>query len=483
MVFSSPIFIYLFLPIILALYFLVGRRARNVLLLGGSLFFYTWGEQKFVLVILVSIVFNYFFGLLIDHFHGVRNSKVILTLAVIFNIGLLGIFKYANFLVDNLNWVFSIFEIQAIELQPIHLPIGISFFTFQALSYVIDVYRQEAHVQKNPFHTALYISFFPQLIAGPIVRYHDIATQIIDRTINREGFALGIRRFIIGLGKKVLIANTVAVPADAIFAIPGNQLTPGLAWLGIICYGLQIYFDFSGYSDMAIGLGHMFGFKFLENFNYPYISQSIQEFWRRWHISLSTWFRDYLYIPLGGNRRSSLRVYLNLVTVFFLVGLWHGASWNFVIWGFYHGLFLTIERLGFTKWLFSWWKPIRHIYVLLAVLVGWVFFRAETLQQSLAMLAAMSGFANSFGLEYTVALYLDTTVILALIIGIIGSTPIVTYWNQWWTKVTTSRTQQTAIMLNGLSDVAGIAAMMLVFLLSSMQLAAQTHNPFIYFRF
>jgi alginate O-acetyltransferase complex protein AlgI len=483
MIFSSPFFLFLFLPVVLGIYFLIPKRAGNIFLLGASLFFYAWGEQEYVLVLIVSISFNYAFGLLVGRWHNTRRGKRILTIAIVFNIGLLIIFKYANFLVDSLNVALQAVGLQSIELQPIHLPIGISFFTFHALSYVIDISRLRVNAQKNPIRIALYITMFPQLIAGPIVRYHDIASQIVTRIVTREGFADGVRRFIVGLGKKVLIANIVAVPADAIFAIPTDELTPGLAWLGIVCYTLQIYFDFSGYSDMAIGLGHMFGFTFLENFNYPYISQSIQEFWRRWHISLSNWFRDYLYIPLGGSRVSPQRTYFNLITVFFLCGLWHGASWTFAFWGLYHGLFMVIERLSFGRWLSALWSPLRHIYALLTVMIGWVFFRSSTLEQAWFMITAMFGFANGSGIKYSVNLYLDTVTILAILVGIACSTPILNYFTNWWSDRATSHPGKVSGLLIGIFDLGNIAILMLVFLLSAMQLAAGTHNPFIYFRF
>jgi len=319
MVFSSPIFLFLFLPIVLAVNFLLPIRLRNLWLLIMSLIFYGWGEPRFVLVMIASIVVNFALGLWVDRVRGRPAARRVMALGIALNIGLLAVYKYANFAVDNLNTVLAALGAAPIPLAPIALPIGISFFTFQAFSYVIDVERRDGPVQKNPLDVALFVSLFPQLIAGPIVRYRDVAAQIVERTIAREGFTRGVERFLIGLGKKMLIANTVAVPADAIFAIPADQLTAGVAWLGVVCYALQIYYDFSGYSDMAIGLGLMLGFHFLENFNYPYISRSMTEFWRRWHISLSTWFRDYLYIPLGGNQRAPARTYFNLVVTFFSV--------------------------------------------------------------------------------------------------------------------------------------------------------------------
>lgn len=381
MLFSSIIFLFQFLPLCLLLYFLAGKRLRNLLLLIASLVFYAWGESYYVLLMLVSILVNYICGLMIDRYRGRQAARGFLIAAIAFNVLSISVFKYANFLVDNLNTVLSQIGAGPIELAPIHLPIGISFFTFQAMSYAVDVYRRDASVQRNPLNIGLYIALFPQLIAGPIIRYHDIAAQLIRRRVRLDDLSYGIERFVVGLGKKVLIANQVAIIADQVFSFPYETLTPGVAWLGVLCYTLQIYFDFSGYSDMAIGLGRMFGFHFLENFNYPYISRSIREFWRRWHISLSSWFRDYLYIPLGGNHKGPLRTYLNLLIVFFLCGLWHGAGWNFVIWGLLHGLFLVIERLGFEKILNRCWSPLRYLYVMLVVCTGWVFFELKILRR------------------------------------------------------------------------------------------------------
>jgi alginate O-acetyltransferase complex protein AlgI len=313
---------------------------------------------------------------------------------VALNIGTLVFFKYANFAVDNLNLLLAWIHLAPVHCERVRLPIGISFFTFHALSYVMDIYRGKAAAARNPRDVALYIFFFPQLIAGPILRWSAIAPQIARRVVSREGFAEGVRRFVGGLAKKMIIANVVAVPADQIFALSGAELTPALAWLGAACYTLQIYFDFSGYSDMAVGLGKMFGFQFLENFDFPYISQSIKEFWRRWHISLSTWFRDYLYFPLGGNRRGEWRTCLNLVIVFFLCGLWHGASWTFVVWGLYHGFFLVLERTRFGGWVAGMPRLLRHGYALVVVMAGWVLFRADTFGHAITFLANMAGVSS-----------------------------------------------------------------------------------------
>ena len=476
MVFSSPIFLFLFLPIVLAVNFLLPIRLRNLWLLIMSLIFYGWGEPRFVLVMIASIVVNFALGLWVDRVRGRPAARRVMALGIALNIGLLAVYKYANFAVDNLNTVLAALGAAPIPLAPIALPIGISFFTFQAFSYVIDVERRDGPVQKNPLDVALFVSLFPQLIAGPIVRYRDVAAQIVERTITREGFTRGVERFLIGLGKKMLIANTVAVPADAIFAIPADQLTAGVAWLGVVCYALQIYYDFSGYSDMAIGLGLMLGFHFLENFNYPYISRSMTEFWRRWHISLSTWFRDYLYIPLGGNQRAPARTYFNLVVTFFLCGLWHGAAWTFVIWGLYHGLFLVIERLGAGRWLERWPAPARHGYALAVVLVGWVFFRSATLADAMRFLAAMAGLGSGSGIEYHPALYLNAELILILAAGIVGSTPLLP-------ALARLRERIQAAGLGLAVEAVRVLGLGAILWGSAMLMAAGTYNPFIYFRF
>jgi alginate O-acetyltransferase complex protein AlgI len=485
MLFSAAIFLFLFLPVLLALYFLSPRRLRNLLLLTASLLFYVWGEKTYVTVLLSSIAMNYAFGLWLDRLHTILSRKLALALAVAANLGLLGTFKYAVFLIGNLNTAMTALHFAPVRVPEIHLPLGISFFTFHALSYVIDIYRREVRALKNPITFALYISFFPQSIAGPIVRYSDLASQLVKRTINREGFAEGTRRFIFGLSKKMLIANTLAAPADAIFKLPSEALTAGLAWLGIVCYTLQIYFDFSGYSDMAIGLAKMFGFDFKENFNYPYVSRSVTEFWRRWHMSLSSWFRDYLYIPLGGNRHGTARTYFNLVTVFFLCGLWHGASWAFVAWGLYHGGFLVLERMRFGRLIDASPAPVRHGYTLLAVTVGWVFFRAETFTHAASFLTAMAGLGSGAGAEYTPAVYLSADVVLALLAGIIASAPELGWMRRFrlGAAIDGATRPRLARALEVAFACASVAAHAILLLASAMLLAGGTYNPFIYWTF
>ena len=349
MVFASPLFLFLFLPATIAAYFALPPRFRNAVLFVASLAFYAWGEARYVPLVLGSVAFNWWMGTRIADASDGASRKRRLAVAVAGNLAALAVFKYANFAVANIDAIAPIFGLSGIALAAIPLPLGISFFTFHAISYVVDVYKRTATAQRNVRDFALYILLFPQLIAGPIIRYRDIAAQLRAREANMSEFAYGVRRFVLGLGKKLLIANTLGQTADAIFALPAGQVGAALAWLGLACYTLQIYFDFSGYSDMAIGLMRMFGFRILENFNYPYVARSIREFWRRWHISLSNWFRDYLYVPLGGNRRGARRAYANLVIVFLLCGLWHGASWPFVLWGAWHGVVLVIERAGFGR--------------------------------------------------------------------------------------------------------------------------------------
>ena len=471
MVFSSVVFLFYFLPAVLIAYFIVPKSIRNFILLLFSLLFYAWGEIEFTLIMLLSIGSSYLFGLLIS---GTSRKTLWLILSIITGLGILGYFKYTNFVVDNLNDLLALWGGSPLEVEPVHLPIGISFFTFQALSYVIDVYRGTTRVQKNPLDLGLYIALFPQLIAGPIVRYNDIADQLQERQITQEKIAEGIRRFIVGLAKKVLIANNVAIVADAVFALNHEQLSTGLAWLGIIAYCLQIYFDFSGYSDMAIGLGKIFGFDLLENFNFPYIAQSVQDFWRRWHISLSNWFRDYLYIPLGGNRQGVRRTYLNLYIVFFLTGLWHGASWSFIFWGLWHGTFLVIERRGFREVLEKTWQPLRHLYTIFVFLFGWVFFRALTLSDALGYIGRMLIWYEGNGYR-TIDLIMNDKLWLVMVAGLIFSMPILQRKPGEWVGQATQRPQVRSIFT--------MVGMLIIFYLSIISIASSAYNPFIYFRF
>jgi alginate O-acetyltransferase complex protein AlgI len=480
--FSSPLFLYVFLPILLGLYALTPPRCRNLVLLTASLLFYAWGEGAYVLLMIAIIAVNYGLGRRVEMLDGRNRAKITIAMAVIINLGLLIAFKYSNFLVDQLNVLLGVCRGPHIKLAPVHLPLGISFFTFHAISYVVDIYRHKTR-RAGPLDFALYMTLFPHSIAGPIVRYGDIAGQIAHRMVTTAGFAEGIRRFIIGLAKKMLVANTVAVAADAIFVLPGRELNFSLAWLGVACYTLQIYFDFSGYSDMAIGLAKLFGIDFLENFNYPYAASSITDFWRRWHISLSRWFRDYLYIPLGGNRCSRARNYFNLVIVFFLCGLWHGASWTFAAWGLFHGAFLVLERMKPGQVMDSLLSPFKHMYTLLTVSIGWVLFRAETVPQATAFLKAMAGLGTGGGLEYHVGLYVDAQLVLALCAGAIGSWPVMPLFVQVRGSVIARAPGLLQAVLHEGFALADVGGHSLLLLASAMLLAAGTHNPFIYFRF
>ncbi|MBT8339750.1 MAG: MBOAT family protein [Desulfatitalea sp.] len=479
MVFSSPVFLFLFLPISLLLYYSSPQSLKNTVLLLISLLFYAWGEVFYMGVMIASIFSNYGIGRLISNARKMATKHILLAAGISVNVGLLISFKYANFITDNLNTVFSLFAVPQIDLDPIHLPLGISFFTFQAISYIVDVHQHKSKAQNNPFDLALYISLFPQLIAGPIVRYHDISFQIIERSHSMDLFASGAQRFIFGLAKKMWIANPLGEIADNAFALSGNGLSMPLAWLGILSYALQIYFDFSGYSDMAIGLGRMFGFRFHENFNYPYIARSVREFWRRWHISLSTWFKDYVYIPMGGSRNAALRTYFNLLVVFFLTGIWHGANWNFVAWGMFHGFFITIEHIGFSRFLEKLWTPIQHIYLALIILVSWVFFRADTLDSAIEYYGAMVSVGNwhTSTLQYEQVMSNESLYILGA--GLLLSLPIYTKLKHF--LVISFANHKTS--LASLLCITRLSFLSFLILLSFLKVAASTYNPFIYFRF
>ena len=510
MLFTEPTFLFLFLPILLALYFApaIARGAHRIvhgaygnwLLLVASVIFYAKGGGAFTWLMLGSIAFNYWMAIAVDRARATSEAAATrsVAFAVAANLAVLGVFKYANFFADNVNTLFLALRAQPIVVPRVLLPIGISFFSFHAISYVIDVYRRDATAQKSPVHAALYLLLFPQLIAGPIIRYRDIADQLASRRVTIDDFAWGVHRFVIGLAKKVLIANIVAAPADAIFALPAAQISTGHAWLAIVCYTFQIYFDFSGYSDMAIGLGRMFGFRFPENFRWPYVATSVQGFWRRWHLSLSTWFRDYLYIPLGGNRVSRGRQYGNLVAVFFLCGLWHGASWNFVIWGLWHGAFLVAERVVTRRGAGEHRSPINnqssiinhqssipvvswpiwpHVYTMAVVMIGWVFFRADTLAGAVSFLAALAGWTTAAPTPYTVGWYLTPELWLALGAAAIGSTP--------WVPAVAARLARDddRSPLARTLPLVNTAVLATLLFASILQLAARTYNPFIYFRF
>jgi len=470
MVFSSSIFLFFFLPLVITGYYLLKENYRLYFLLLASLFFYTWGEPRYILIMLLSIAVNYTLGLFIHKSLFSKNmilAKVILILAVACNLGILFYFKYLNFAFNIVNRVFG----TGLALHDIVMPIGISFFTFQGMSYVIDLYLQKICVQKNPAKLAFYISFFPQLIAGPIVRYIDIEGQIYYRTESAEKFISGIRRFVIGLAKKVIIANSLGSVADLVFDNPAVENTAAIAWLGIICYTFQLYYDFSGYSDMAIGLGKLFGFEFLENFNYPYISKTVTEFWRRWHISLSSWFKDYVYIPLGGNRKGN--VYVNLLIVFILTGFWHGANFKFLAWGLWHGLFLIIERLfGMREVRNKRIVPLRYVMTLLIVVTGWVFFRSPGLRYAFKFLGIMFGVIRPENVGFSIWYYLNPKVIFLLCLAAIASTPVLKLsLNFFKVRDTVLMKRITSVLI------------LFLFFVCAVFVTASSYNPFIYFRF
>ncbi len=463
------VFLWIFLPVVLVAGLIVRRpKYQNIVLLAASLIFYAWGEPRHILLLLFSIFMNWALGMLIAAFPA--RKRLFLVLDIIGNLGLLGYFKYCNFALNTLDHLLPFVHLPRTNII---LPIGISFFTFQAMSYVIDLYRGEYPVQKNPLNLALYISFFPQLIAGPIVRYIDVERQIENREVTPLRIAEGMRRFLYGLGKKVILANILASPADALFAIGSGGLTSASAWLAAVLYSLQLYYDFSGYSDMAIGLGRMFGFDFLENFNYPYLSASIGEFWRRWHISLGTWFREYLYIPLGGNRRGKLRTNINLFIVFALTGLWHGASWNFVGWGIYHGIFQILERIGLAK-LLKKSRVLSHIYTCVVFIVGWVFFRVESGAEGIRIVQRMF-----MPWKYTVSTvrigkYFTNQAILVTVIAVLGCGLF---------QAAAGRIAGGKLARAWKNSLAESLFLAVVLFLSILLLAGNTYNPFIYFRF
>ena len=472
MVFSSLVFLFVFLPIVLVLYYLSGKKYRNYLLLLASLFFYAWGEPTYVVIMLISIGANYLCGLLVDEKRADKVRVTGVVISVIFNICMLGVFKYSGFFVKNINTAFN----TSLPVPEIALPLGISFFTFQAMSYVIDVYRKDAKVQKNIFDLSLYISLFPQLVAGPIVRYQTVANQIEEREHNIIKFGDGVRRFIIGLGKKVLLSNSLGMLADSVFGMQTYQLTIVSTWLGILAYSLQIFFDFSGYSDMAIGLGKMFGFEFLENFNYPYISQSASEFWRRWHISLGSWFRDYVYFPLGGSRRGNVRTYINLFIVWFLTGFWHGASWTFIAWGLYFGLLIGMEKSYLGKLLNKVPRFVRHIYLLLVVMIGWVFFRADSFSYSIEFIKNMFFMGTNVIFDGVAASYINDYWFV-LVLSMIFCMPIVDWFRR---KIEVANDK---ILESNISYVLNSVVFTGILLIVIFKLVNSTYNPFLYFRF
>ncbi len=469
MLFSSMTFVFMFLPIVLLLYLITKKDIHNTLLLIASLIFYAWAEPKYLAIMLLTILINYLGAISIEKY--ISKKKFILVITILANLSFLIYFKYFNFLINNINNIFHL----NINILNIIMPIGISFYTFQALSYVIDVYRGEVKAQKDIYKLALFICLFPQLIAGPIIKYHDISEQIDSREVNFEKVTLGVKRFIIGLAKKMLIANTMGLIADKIFIQSPESFSHSIAWLGAFAYTFQLYFDFSGYSDMAIGLGLIFGFKFMENFNYPYISKSITEFWHRWHISLSTWFKHYIYIPLGGNKEGLSKTIRNLGLVFLLTGIWHGANWTFIFWGIWHGFFIILEKIinlkefqqKYSNFVISFFS---HIYCIIIFVFGWVLFRSDNIIYAKKYLMNMLCLLkpNPALFQYDIYYYVDNNEIIIFIFAILCSIPL-------FKNILSVKNKILKVCVN--------LFLLFIFFCSAVTIAADTYNPFIYFRF
>lgn len=468
MVFSSLTFLFVFLPIVLLIYYISPRPLKNFVILLFSLIFYAWGEPKFIFLIILSILINYIGALqIVKNSSDTEKRKFIFITLLLIDISILFFFKYYGFIISSIGSLFGI----DLVIRDIPLPLGISFYTFQQISYIIDVYTKKTKVQKNLINFAAYITMFPQLIAGPIVKYNDIESQLKNRNENLTQFSSGVHRFIIGLGKKVLLANSIGAIWSEIKVIPLNEISILTSWIGIIAFALQIYFDFSGYSDMAIGLAKMFGFEFLENFNYPYISKSVTEFWRRWHISVGTWFREYLYIPLGGNKKGNLIQIRNLFVVWFTTGLWHGASFNFIAWGIYFGVILFIEKIIFKNILNKLPSFLCHIYTLILVLIGWVIFDMNTLSSAMEYISIMFGLSNNLVVD-KLSLFILSNNIVILLIGIICSTTLLP---NVFKKLRFSLKKSNIFII--------ISMYLIIFILSISYLVGESFNPFLYFRF
>lgn len=478
MLFSSLIFLFLFLPITIGLYLMIPKIGKNTVLILASLLFYAWGGVSYLLILVLSILLNHAIAIGINKCTDSRRKRW-LTAGVILNVLILATFKYLDFAIENVNGLLHLIQVKVELNEPgIKLPIGISFFTFQQMSMLWDVYRNEKREKLSLTDTALYVAFFPQLIAGPIVRYHDIIDQIRDRVPDAALFRSGVQRFVLGLFRKVVIANTCAELADPIFAMNTQELNPVLAWFGLSVFAIQLYFDFAGYSDMAIGLGRMFGFRILENFNFPYISRSVQEFWRRWHISLSNWFKDYVYIPLGGNRLGISRTYVNLFAVFLLTGFWHGATWNFVLWGLIHGIFLVVERLGWKSVLNRLPGAVSWAYAIGVWVVSLAFFRIRNFSDSLEYLSAMFGMNESISDLNPIDL-MNPEYVVVLLIAVISSSKLVHNFKTW-IQLQFSKMSETFQLLFEVAKAIGLVA---VFVFCIMLINAGSFDPFIYFRF
>jgi len=477
MLFNSLVFLFVFLPLCLIAYYLVPKVLRNAVLLLFSLVFFAWGGVTYTLLLLVSMAINYFTALGIES-AGSQWRRRVLVLGIALNLGLLIWFKYAGFLGDNLNFILQLSGSKPLDLKQIALPVGISFYTFHGLSYITDVYRRTTPIQRNPVDMALYISLFPQLIAGPIIRYNQIAEQLGKRSFDYAKVMAGLERFIIGLAKKVLVANNLALAADTLWGVQSGDMSQSTAWLAVICYTLQIYTDFSAYSDMAIGLAALFGFVFPENFNHPYTARNMKDFWSRWHISLSTWFRDYVYIPLGGNRGGVWQTYRNLFAVFLLTGFWHGASWNFVFWGLFHGVFLTIERIWPVKGERLVTRVFAHLYTALVFTMSWVPFRAETLSDTWSMYRRLFDFsafnAHKYN-DYIQASLFNRELLIVLVIAVLGAAG---FWRWSGNRMEKLQGWKAAVW-----DIASLVFFAAIFWLCCMQIVAGSYSPFIYFRF
>ena len=469
MAFNSLYFILLFLPLALIFYYITPKKFRNIILLLENLVFYAWGDISYILILLSLIIVNYLFGLLIENSKKSELKKLFVTSAIAVDLLVLGYFKYFNFFVENINNYFH----SNLDLIHVIMPVGISFYTFMAITYLVDIYRKDVKAEKNPIKVALFLSLFTNILAGPINRYCTFYEQLSKREESIQNFIYGIKRFIIGLSKKVIIANTLATIADGVFDLSANEYSILVCWLGLIAYSLQLYFDFSGYSDMAIGIGRMFGFKIMENFNFPYISKTFTEFWRRWHISLSSWFKYYLYIPLGGNRKGNIRTYINLFIVFLVTGFWHGASWVFIFWGLWHGLFMIIERffnLAKKEFNNKYINGLLHLYCMFFVTIGWVFFRSENLKSAFEYIFTLFNFSTIMISFVRIGEFINNYSLIILIFALIGMTGIlkniIEWSNEHWAK---------QILLN----------LILLFLLffSICSIDASSYSPFIYFQF
>jgi len=475
MSFGTPIFLFLLLPATLTVYFLVKSNLKNTFLLLVSIIFYSWGNVETLTIINISIIANYLFGLTINKDRVSKSKrKYIFVISIIFNLLLLFLFKYTDFFISNFLPFLNETTANSLNFAADYSIIGLSFFTFQSISYLTDIYSDKIKPEKNFIDFALYISFFPKLIAGPIIRYNEFEKELKTKVPTADVFLAGINRFIFGLGKKTIIGDTAGKIANNIFALSNSNLNIPLAWIGLICFTLQIYFDFSGYTDMAIGIGKMFGFNLPENFNYPYISKSIKEFWQRWHISLSTWLKDYLYIPLGGNRNGKYRTYLNLFIVFVLCGFWHGSNWNFILWGAWHGIFTVLEKTSFGNFMESRKNFVRHIYALSVIMIGWVFFKTTSATDGLLYIGKLFGFGSTSSVNYS-AMYLNNETITILIIGLFFSLPIY--------QTIKKHFESSGIFIKKSLYLANIVFVSIIFLLAISTISTQTYVPFIYQQF